>query len=223
MATPRVCTIEGCDKPAWARGWCSAHLTRWRRHGDPLAGNATPSSAGEPVAWMRAHLGYQGHGCLIWPFGRTPYGYGMLTDDGHQQGAHRWACERLYGPPPSPAHHAAHTCGKGHEGCVNGRHLYWATPTDNAQDRQEGERRQAGETATNVTLREAEALEVYAHKGRTSQGVLAARYGVTRSAIKHIWSGRSWGWLTGAKPDDRYRSRRRTDRVGGGGGGAGAA
>lgn len=33
-----TCAIEGCEKPSWARGWCQAHYTRWKRHGDPLAG-----------------------------------------------------------------------------------------------------------------------------------------------------------------------------------------
>lgn len=37
-ATRRTCTIDGCEKPYLARGWCSAHWTRWKRHGDPLAG-----------------------------------------------------------------------------------------------------------------------------------------------------------------------------------------
>lgn len=33
----RTCSIADCEKPLLARGWCSAHWTRWQRHGDPLA------------------------------------------------------------------------------------------------------------------------------------------------------------------------------------------
>lgn len=29
------CTIEGCEKIDFARGWCSRHYTIWKRHGDP--------------------------------------------------------------------------------------------------------------------------------------------------------------------------------------------
>lgn len=29
----RTCSVEGCDKPVEARGWCKAHYNRWRRNG----------------------------------------------------------------------------------------------------------------------------------------------------------------------------------------------
>ena len=31
---PTVCSIDGCDSPIIARGWCSAHYMRWYRYGD---------------------------------------------------------------------------------------------------------------------------------------------------------------------------------------------
>lgn len=30
-----TCTIEGCERPQKARGWCSVHYVRWWKHGDP--------------------------------------------------------------------------------------------------------------------------------------------------------------------------------------------
>ena len=35
------CSIEGCERPRHARGWCSHHWRRWHRHGDPLASRCT--------------------------------------------------------------------------------------------------------------------------------------------------------------------------------------
>jgi len=32
----KICSIENCNKPHYARSWCQMHYTRWQRHGDPL-------------------------------------------------------------------------------------------------------------------------------------------------------------------------------------------
>ena len=37
----KKCSIDGCEKPLKARGWCGMHWLRWRRHGDP--GDAAPT------------------------------------------------------------------------------------------------------------------------------------------------------------------------------------
>lgn len=41
-----ACSIENCEKPTGvkgtARGWCSGHYQRFKRHGDPLAGGSSP-------------------------------------------------------------------------------------------------------------------------------------------------------------------------------------
>jgi hypothetical protein len=38
----RICSVDGCTRSAWARGWCGAHYTRWQKHGSPTAGR-TPN------------------------------------------------------------------------------------------------------------------------------------------------------------------------------------
>lgn len=30
----KLCSVERCDRPAFCRGWCSAHYERWRKTGD---------------------------------------------------------------------------------------------------------------------------------------------------------------------------------------------
>lgn len=42
------CSIDGCENIVQARGWCSAHWSRWDRHGSPTA-----RLAGEVVAGKR--------------------------------------------------------------------------------------------------------------------------------------------------------------------------
>lgn len=34
----RTCSLDGCDNKHQAKGFCSPHFNRWKRHGDPLAG-----------------------------------------------------------------------------------------------------------------------------------------------------------------------------------------
>lgn len=47
MKATRSCSIDGCEKPVLARGWCSAHWTRWKRHGDPLGGGTPRQPLGD--------------------------------------------------------------------------------------------------------------------------------------------------------------------------------
>lgn len=39
----RICSVDGCEKPTWARGWCGMHYRRWHTHGD--VGGAQPHHA----------------------------------------------------------------------------------------------------------------------------------------------------------------------------------
>ena len=36
MSARPECSVDGCERPAYARGWCSRHYQRWRNNGDPL-------------------------------------------------------------------------------------------------------------------------------------------------------------------------------------------
>lgn len=135
IRNPGPCLIDGCDKPAKRHGWCYAHFGRWKRHGDPEAvGKGTPD--GMPQIYLHDFvLPYDGDDCLIWPYAKNTSGYGHLYLDGHQVTVSRYACIAVNGEPPTPNHHAAHSCGMGKHGCVNPRHLSWKTPSENCMDK----------------------------------------------------------------------------------------
>lgn len=67
MSKARRCSIEGCERPYRARGWCPTHYRRWQVHGDPNIGKQTwdtciapdcekPADAGRYCGAHRARL-----------------------------------------------------------------------------------------------------------------------------------------------------------------------
>lgn len=52
MASRNVCQMDGCDKPFLARGFCSAHYSRFRKYGSPVGGGPV-----KPCAKARRPLG----------------------------------------------------------------------------------------------------------------------------------------------------------------------
>lgn len=198
MANPRLCSIPDCGKPAHVKGWCRAHYLRWYRHGDPLLGSRSLSAKGEPLHWIKGAVDHKSDGCLIWPYARTGSGYGQLTIDGRRVLAHRWMCEVVHGPAPTPEHEASHSCGKGHEGCIHPGHLRWATPKENAEDRIVHGTNCEGERSPNAVLSEGDVLKIYGLKGSgISQRKIADMFGVSCASVSWIMTGRSWAWLTG--------------------------
>lgn len=126
-----ICSVEDCAKTASRKGLCNAHYLRAWRYGDPLAG---ATAKGALTEWLKGHVGYAGDDCLTWPFGGRGNGYGSIKFNGRHTTANYAMCELAHGRAPSPTHEAAHSCGNGHLGCVNPRHLRWATRLENAND-----------------------------------------------------------------------------------------
>lgn len=193
MATSRLCLIPNCGKRAAGRGWCSAHYARWQKHGDPLGGRVPNGAA---LQWIHDHTLYADSDCLPWPFNRDRAGYGLIDLPLMKQGAARYMCIVAHGEPPSSAHHAAHSCGNGNQGCVNPRHLSWKTPSENQDDRVAHGTSNRGRRNGSCKLTEDQVREIRALKGTLSQSKIAAQFGVQRFAVQAIHAGKKWAWLT---------------------------
>lgn len=141
-------------------------------------------------------LPHESDECLIWGYTKNPDGYGMMTYKGRTTGAHRAVCIEVYGPPPSLIHQAAHSCGNGHLGCVNKRHLSWKTPKENSADAISHGRTRRGNSNPRTLLTEEQAKEV---KSLLKTGCpppeIARKFGVPPNTIHAINQGRSWAWL----------------------------
>lgn len=147
---------------------------------------------GKGIAWLRAHVGYEGEGCLIWPFNPGPYGYGMFGFNGEVLYAHRWMCEAVRGPAPTPEHQAAHSCGNGENGCVHPQHLDWKTPLENAQDKIAHGTCYAGKGRKRQKLTQEQVAEIRQCKSVAEQNAIAERFGVSASNVRKIIYGKAW-------------------------------
>lgn len=174
------------------------HYCRIRAHGDPSVVKKVASPAKD---WITEHASHDGDGCLTWPFhiGKDGYGRVHRPSNGTLTTAARLMCEVAHGKPPSPIHEAAHSCGKGNLGCVNPRHVYWATPTRNHADKVQHGTTNRGERQWKSKLTTADIAEIRSLlETDITQNEIARRFGVNPSNISDIKRGKKWGWLKAA-------------------------
>lgn len=187
-----TCSIDGCEQQRSARGWCKKHHQRWLRHRDPLA-IRRPQPAQD---FLRdVVFPYEGKDCLFWPFATNKDGYGIVW----QGTVHRIVCERRNGPPPTPEHEAAHSCGNGHLACVAGHHLSWKTHVENMAYRIPHGTHSRGERCGKAKLTEDEVRAIRVLTARMPQGDIAKIFGVSSQHISKIQSDQQWSHLKGAK------------------------
>jgi hypothetical protein len=146
---------------------------------------------GKGITFLREHMADEDGECLIWPLSRHPTGYGTFGYEGKQPYAHRFMCELVNGPAPSPEHEAAHSCSRGHEGCVHPKHLSWKTRSGNQRDRYRNGAKRGWMGRRKLT--EEQAAEILRLKDEETVTALARRFGVSRGAIYMIHSGETWG------------------------------
>jgi hypothetical protein len=175
---------------------------------------------GKGVQFLRAHVNHIGGECLIWPMGRDRYGYPICGYDGLIYKAHRLMCEFVNGPPPSPEHQAAHSCGNGMGGCVHPQHLRWATPKENGEDMSRMGRCWRKKGSPRRKLTEEQVGQILALKGKMTQYAIAKLFGVQNKHISSIHRGRQWingktssGGFAPGDPRNPFAARNRRNAV----------
>lgn len=149
------------------------------------------SGPGSSSRWIREHLEYsEDEFCLIWPFvwevDHYPKYGKSVGGERERYVVSRLMCEYRHGPPPSPAHHAAHSCDRGTQGCVNPMHVSWKTPSENQLDRFKGE------AIRSKKLTQEQANEIRRLAPTTLPKDLAKRFGVTVRNIRWVVQGKTW-------------------------------
>jgi hypothetical protein len=113
-----------------------------------------------------------------WKMGEYP-GVALRHDGRYvKTKVHRLVCEAFHGPPPTPAHHAAHN--DGNPANCHADNLRWATPTENNRDKfRHGSNRI---TANKLTAEQVGVIRQI-DPALESHRSVARRYGVTDSLI----------------------------------------
>lgn len=186
------CSVETCERKAFCLGFCRMHYQRWKAHGD-----ATKSLKDEPTEqalFVERAVVYQGDDCLVWPYAKAASGHARWTVNGRGVQVSRVVLERVFGPPPSPKHHAAHAPVVCHNpACVNPRHLRWATARQNSADRLQDDTAHQGERVNGARLTEDQVRAIRADP--RPQTIIAKDYGVYASHISRIKSRQVWGHI----------------------------
>ena len=124
----RLCSVGGCQRAHYARGWCKLHYGRWRAWGDPLG----RSDALEDRFWPKVVA--LSSGCWEWRGARGSHGYGIIrvgpVAPRHYVRAHRVSYEMLVGPVPE-GRELDHLCRN--PPCVNPSHLEAVTHRENVR------------------------------------------------------------------------------------------
>lgn len=119
----RTCTVQDCQRPYKARGWCHTHYEAERRNGRIAVAERLPT-------WERfcANVDFFGDCWQYDPRKISPVGYGIFSVNRQQIGAHRYIWETLVGKIPENMQ-IDHMCRN--RGCVNPDHMEVVTLAEN--------------------------------------------------------------------------------------------
>ena len=191
-AGKRLCSKAGCGQPHLAKGFCSNHYKQFQRYGVPESINGGWFGG---LRFLEQHVDDTGDECLIWPHRRDAEGYARARVDGRDVSACRLMCEMKSGPPPAEDAQAAHSCGRGHEGCVSPVHLNWSTVSLNALDKWQHGTMMHGEGHPKAKLSEAQVRLIIEDDRSSAQ--LARDLGCSKGMVEGVRRGLTWSWLTG--------------------------
>lgn len=127
-----LCSVEGCNKGnIMARGLCPSHYKRNLKYGDPQKGN---TFKGDVVKEIEKVLKSETDECIFSNYSRNKAGYPRVRIKGKTKLLHRHILEIYKGSPIEVKMEAAHSCGNGHLGCINPKHLDWKSKISNVDD-----------------------------------------------------------------------------------------
>jgi hypothetical protein len=192
MAHSRICSVPDCGKRHLAKGFCGKHWTANRLYGDPLG--KAPSYS-QQLKWLNSNSASSTDECIKWPFAILPDGYAHAHFRGVSMKASRAMCIVAHGEPPTDKHETAHSCGRGNQGCVNPRHLRWATKQENEKDKVAHGTSNRGERSAHAKLNEDDVRAIRSMSATMTDRGIAKIFGITHSSVQSIRNRKTWSHL----------------------------
>lgn len=184
------CVVADCTSPAWSGGYCTKHLARWRRYGDP---NFVKTIKGDDETrfWSKVE---KTNSCWLWTEPLHHSGYAQFKVSGKQTRAHRYSFFLAHGRWPEP--NCLHSCDV--RRCVNPAHLSEGTDQNNVDDMFERGRavKARGSQTGMAKLNEEKVRDIrvrIAQKEPYSK--VAALYGVSTGTIGFIVKRQTWAHI----------------------------
>jgi hypothetical protein len=187
------CSVEGCSRKYYAKGYCEMHYQRVAKHGDPEGGR---THAPPEIRFWR-YVDKRGpEECWPWIGKTEKNGYGRVQIGGKgspQIGAHRFSLMMASDGFPRVVMHKCDT-----PGCVNPAHLEAGTHKENTADMIAKGRRKVSRALgsknynTKLTADQVRAIRKRHNESAASVG---REFGVTHKAVLAIWRGITWKHL----------------------------
>lgn len=182
-----ICSVDGCEQKAVARGWCSKHWMRWRHHGSPDVVTAYDLTY-EQRFWRKVD---HTETCWLWMGAKRGDGYGAFQLGPKQIAAHRYSYQLRSGEIPEGMV-VMHSCDV--PLCVNPTHLRLGTHAENSADAARKGRKLPGSQNHQAKLTEGQVIEMrerYAAGGVT-QRQLADAFEVSPALVAAIVARKAW-------------------------------
>lgn len=186
-----TCSVEGCERPATARGYCKGCWQRERRAGRL---KLLPKLSLQERFWKRVGISPRNQ-CWPWQGGASSEGYGHVSIDGAMKKATHLSWFVHHGEWPSDlGMMMLHKCDN--PICVNPAHLFLGTNADNSRDRsRKGRGRHpvgSDHGKAKLTEQDVRAIrQLYATTSATYT-TLGNRFGVNKTTIMQIVRRRTW-------------------------------
>ena len=189
MLSIRVCSIEDCQGAVSAKGLCSVHYNRLRRHGDPLGGRVRKNrpkgmTYSQIYEWIKEHSthGKGAHSdCIEMEAIANNQGYPQIRFRGKCVVLTHLIFEVLYKRPLKEGCMICHHCDN--PKCINPSHFYEGTAKSNSDDMMSRGRQVPNKRA--FTQQEADDIRML-YSQKISMRRLAQRFGVSTSTIWYV-------------------------------------